>query len=177
MFGFSFDPNLSKEEFYKELTKTLRALVSGQRDLITNLANASSLIYHALNSLNAFKTKPVNWAGFYLTAKDNASLLRLGPFQGKVACTEIKFGRGVCGAAASTGKTQVVPNVHDFPGHIACDSSSVSEIVVPIVSPASGRVLGVLDIDDEGPEAFGEADKAGLETVVQILLESCDWTE
>ncbi|ODN00976.1 Free methionine-R-sulfoxide reductase [Orchesella cincta] len=95
----------------------------------------------------------------------------------KVACTEIKFGRGVCGVAASTGQTQVVPNVHEFPGHIACDSSSLSEIVVPIISISSGKVLGVLDIDDEGSEAFGEADKVGMEAVVQVLLHSCDWVE
>jgi len=177
MYDFAFDPKLSKKDFYKELQKTMEALTSGQTDMITNLANASSLIYHGLNSLNVFREKPVNWAGFYLTAKDNKELLRLGPFQGKVACTEIKFGRGVCGLAASSGETQVVRNVHEFPGHIACDSASASEIVVPIVSNKSGKVLGVLDIDDVGVEAFDETDKDGLEGVVKILLESSDWNE
>lgn len=103
---------------------------------MTNLANVAALIYHGLHSLEEHKAKPVNWAGFYVTDPTNDQKLILGPFQGKVACTEIQFGKGVCGAAATTQQTQVVKNVHEFPSHIACDSASNSEIVVPLILPS-----------------------------------------
>ncbi|RUP48298.1 GAF domain-like protein [Jimgerdemannia flammicorona] len=127
---------------------------------VTNLSNISALVYHGLQSLERAKTKPVNWAGFYFTDPKDPNTLILGPFQGKIACTVIPFGKGVCGAAAATKQTQLVRDVHAFPGHIACDSASNSEIVVPLVLP-SGRVIGVLDIDNEAIEGFDEDDKVG----------------
>ncbi|KAG0262596.1 hypothetical protein DFQ27_002265 [Actinomortierella ambigua] len=161
----------SKEEFYSELKEQIEAIVVGQRNWVTNLANASALIYHGLRQVTA---KPINWAGFYLLDPTQATpSLILGPFQGKVACTEIRFGRGVCGTAAQQNKTQLVKDVHSFPGHIACDSASNSEIVVPL--DLNGRVIGVLDLDCEVVEGFDEVDQEGLEAVAKILVEACDW--
>jgi L-methionine (R)-S-oxide reductase len=163
---------------------------------VTNLANVAALIYHGLHSLQEHKAKPVNWAGFYVTDPSNDQKLILGPFQGKVACTEIQFGKGVCGTAAATKESQVVKNVHEFPSHIACDSASNSEIVVPLVLPSGVSVcahcnlgshviwtnclffqqlIGVIDIDCEELEGFNEDDKAGLEAVAKLVVDSCDW--
>lgn len=195
---------------------------------VTNLSNASALIYYALNSiLSKKKSQPivVNWTGFYLNDKNNPGTLFLGPFQGKVkfwsclsflpysvlrilwylstnkfkvACSMIKFGKGVCGTAAKTLETQVVPNVNLFPGHIACDSESQSEIVVPIMSndkvtynlncswfteyfsllnkPKSClKLVGVLDIDALLLEVFDEEDKKGLENICNLISNGCDW--
>src|SRR3989440_10931688 len=124
----------SKKELYDQLASQLSSLLAGERDLIANAANFSSLVSHALPDLN--------WAGFYF-AKDGELLL--GPFQGKPACVRIRIGQGVCGAGASKCETIIVPNVHEFPGHIACDSASNSEIVVPLMK--GERVVGVLDLD------------------------------
>ena len=138
------------------LNKKLEALIEGVPHLISNLANASALLYEELPDLN--------WAGFYLLEGEK---LVLGPFQGKTACIEIPLGRGVCGTAAQQDKTQLVPNVHEFPGHIACDGASNSEIVVPI--HLNGRFFGVLDIDSPQFSRFSEEDGEGLEAFVRVL--------
>ena len=141
---------------YEALCIKLKALTEGVPHRIANLANASALIYESLEDLN--------WAGFYLLEGET---LVLGPFQGRPACIEIPMGRGVCGTAAQTGATQLVPDVHLFPGHIACDSASNSEIVVPLW--VDGAVAAVLDLDSPWPGRFTEEDKAGLEAVGEIL--------
>ncbi|ORY96717.1 GAF domain-like protein [Syncephalastrum racemosum] len=171
MFDLAIDPKLSKEDFYVELLEQITAVISGQSNWMTNLANASAVIYHSMRALEHFQRKPINWAGFYLTMEEGKLLL--GPFQGKVACTEIKFGHGVCGAAASERVTQVVKDVHAFPGHIACDSASNSEIVVPMI--LDNRLIGVLDIDCEQVEGFDDRDRAGLEAIVDVLVKGCSW--
>jgi GAF domain-containing protein len=153
----------SKPERYRELGRQLEALFEGERDGLANCANMSAQIFEALPD--------VNWAGFYFMKKGE---LVLGPFQGRSACVRIAMGRGVCGTAASRRETVIVPDVHEFPGHIACDSASRSEIVVPIV--AGGRLLGVLDIDSPEPATFGAEDAEGLETAVRLLLRSSDMT-
>ena len=141
---------------YPALIKALDALTAGVPHPIANLANASALLWQRLEGLN--------WAGFYLLEGD---LLVLGPFQGKPACIEIPLGKGVCGTAAQEGRTLLVPDVHAFPGHIACDCDSRSEIVIPLRD--GGRVVGVLDIDSPVPARFTEADRLGLERFVSAL--------
>ncbi len=141
---------------YKELNEQLRALICGVPHPIANLANASALLYQTLDGLN--------WAGFYLMEN---SILVLGPFQGKTACIEIPVGKGVCGTAVARGETVLVKNVHEFPGHIACDSASNSEIVVPVRK--NGEIIGVLDIDSPLIGRFTKEDRAGLEEFVRIL--------
>ena len=149
----------SKSALYNQLASQLSSLLSGERDLIANAANFSALIFHSLPDLN--------WAGFYF-AKDGE--LVLGPFQGKPACVRIRIGQGVCGTAAAKCATTIVPNVHEFPGHIACDSASKSEIVVPLIK--NDESIGVLDLDSPSPARFDEEDAAGLEELVRILLAS-----
>jgi len=146
----------SKEENYDLLIRQLSALLEGERDAIANLANASAL-------LNQFFTE-VNWVGFYLLKEGE---LVLGPFQGLPACVRIPVGRGVCGTAAERRSTVRVDDVHQFPGHIACDPASQSEIVVPIMK--DGRLIGVLDIDSPVKSRFDETDQAGLEKFVETL--------
>ena len=141
---------------YKTLNAQLSALVKGVPHPVANLANAAALLYHTLDGLN--------WAGFYLLEGDT---LVLGPFQGRPACIEIPVGRGVCGTAVAEGKTQLVPDVHQFPGHIACDSASNSEIVVPI--HVGSEIVGVLDLDSPHIGRFTEEDRAGLEEFARIL--------
>ncbi|MBQ6540018.1 MAG: GAF domain-containing protein [Oscillospiraceae bacterium] len=141
---------------YDLLNRQAESLIKDVPYLISNLANISALIYETLED--------INWAGFYLAEGDK---LYLGPFQGKTACVEIPFGRGVCGTAATENKTQLVADVHKFPGHIACDSASQSEIVVPVNH--GGRVIGVLDIDSPVLGRFSGEDEAGLEELVHIL--------
>ena len=144
------------EELYPLLKQQLQALVAGVPYPVANMANASALLNQALAD--------INWVGFYLREGDK---LVLGPFQGKTACIEIPFGRGVCGTAAAKDETQLVKDVHQFPGHIACDSASNSEIVVPI--RVGGEIWGVLDIDSPNFGRFTEADREGLEAFVGIL--------
>jgi L-methionine (R)-S-oxide reductase len=139
---------------------------------ISNLANSASLIYHALRALPE-PSSSVNWAGFYIVYPQDPSLLVLGPFMGHVACQTIKFGRGVCGAAASDQRTQLVPNVEEFPGHIACDSASKSELVVPITK--NGQVVAIIDLDCAQISGFGEEDKLGIQELASVLSEACDW--
>ncbi len=142
---------------YALLNETLAALIGNVPHPLSNLANASALLWESLCDLN--------WAGFYLLARND--LLVLGPFQGKTACIEIPVGRGVCGTAVERNASVVVPDVHRFPGHIACDSASESEIVIPIRK--NGRVVGVLDLDSPKKNTFGEGDRIGLEAFVRIL--------
>ena len=151
-----------KKELYEQLTLMLRGLMDGERDVIANLANTSALLADALDR--------INWAGFYLM-KDG--ILVLGPFQGKPACIRIPVGRGVCGTAAETKEIQLVYDVHCFPGHIACDAASSSEIVIPLIR--NGEVLGVLDIDSPIVGRFDEEDRAGLASLCDLLLAGCDW--
>ncbi|MFT8789276.1 GAF domain-containing protein [Komagataeibacter saccharivorans] len=141
------------------LLETVSAVVAGEGDMIANMANIAALIFEALPDLN--------WAGFYL-AKDGQ--LVLGPFQGRVACTRIPFGKGVCGTVARDRQTVVVPDVHAFPGHIACDAASASEIVVPVVM--GNELLGVLDIDSPRRDRFTDRDRALLEAVVAQLVQA-----
>src|SRR6186997_2366810 len=138
---------------YDDLARDLRALLAGERDLVANAANTAALIWEALPGLN--------WAGFYLYKSGE---LVLGPFQGKPACVRIAIGKGVCGTAAERRETVLVEDVHAFPGHIACDSASNSEIVVPLLR--GGELLGVLDLDSPKFERFDAEDQAGLEQVV-----------
>ncbi len=147
---------------YQSLLRQARALTEGVRHPVPNLANLSALLWQSLPD--------INWAGFYFTAKGE---LLLGPFQGRPACIEIPVGRGVCGAAVAEGKTQLVRDVHQFPGHIACDSASRSEVVAPIL--AGGRVAGVLDIDSPLPSRFTEEDAQGLTQLAALAGEACDW--
>ncbi len=149
----------SKSDLYDQLAAQLSSLLAGERDLIANAANFSSLIFHALPDLN--------WAGFYFL-KDGE--LVLGPFQGQPACVRIALGQGVCGAAAAKCATTIVPNVHEFPGHIACDSASNSEIVVPLLK--DGRLIGVLDVDSPVLARFDEVDAAGLNRLIALLVET-----
>ena len=142
---------------YKELSEQLRALICGVPHRTANLANASALIFNTLEDLN--------WAGFYLMEDGR---LVLNAFQGKPACIEIAVGRGVCGTAVAEKRTQLVPDVHAFPGHIACDGASNSEIVVPLFG-RNGEVVGVLDIDSPLLGRFGEDDKEGLEDFARII--------
>lgn len=155
-----------KRRGYAELDAALGALLTGERDPIANLANTAALLFHSLPQLN--------WAGFYLLAPGSNELV-LGPFQGKPACVRIAIGRGVCGTAAASRETVLVPNVHEFPGHIACDSASNSEIVVPMIPSSgarAGELIGVLDLDSPNLERFDAIDREGLEKIVARLLSS-----
>lgn len=146
---------------YALLAAQLEALLSGERDFIANAAQFSAFLYNQVEDLN--------WAGFYLNREGG---LVLGPFQGQVACVRIAFGRGVCGAAAATRETQRVEDVHAFPGHIACDSASNSELVIPLIK--EGRLIGVLDLDSPKLARFGVEDQAGLERLAEIFLRATD---
>ena len=150
----------SKTELYDRLAEQMRGLLHGERDRIANAANFSALVFHALSGLN--------WCGFYFY--DGRELV-VGPFQGKPACVRIPVGRGVCGTAAATRRTQVVADVHAFPGHIACDAASRSEIVVPMYTP-DGALIGVWDVDSPVPARFDDDDRAGMEALVRVFLES-----
>jgi GAF domain-containing protein len=150
-----------KAEAYSELLSQARALMEGERDATANSANLASLVFHTLPDLN--------WAGFYWM---KGGELVLGAFQGKPACVRIALGKGVCGTAARDAHTIIVDDVHQFPGHIACDSASESEIVLPLV--VAGRVAGVLDLDSPKQWRFDDADAAGLEALVALFLSASD---
>lgn len=149
----------SKAELYANLQSQLRSLLEDEQDFIANAANFSALLYHALPDLN--------WVGFYLSKGQD---LVLGPFQGKPACVRIAVGKGVCGAAAEQRQTILVDNVHEFPGHIACDSESNSEIVVPLIKHE--RLIGVLDLDSPMFGRFDDEDAQGLNYLAEIFLDS-----
>ena len=147
------------EAGYADLARDLRALLAGERDLVANAANTAALIWEALPDLN--------WSGFYLYKSGE---LVLGPFQGKPACVRIALGKGVCGTAAERRETVLVEDVHAFPGHIACDSASNSEIVIPLIR--GNELLGVLDLDSPKLRRFGAVDQRGLEALAKIFIES-----
>jgi GAF domain-containing protein len=161
MFALKSERSGTKAGLHSELIVQARALLHGERDSTANAANLASLIFHTLPDLN--------WAGFYWM---KGGELVLGPFQGKPACVRIALGKGVCGTAARERRSVVVPDVHEFPGHIACDSASRSEVVVPILH--RGAVLGVLDLDSPLPRRFDESDARALEQVVEVFLQSSD---
>jgi putative methionine-R-sulfoxide reductase with GAF domain len=155
--------------FYQELVAQVGGLVGDVTDWVTNCANVSSLVYHELAKVKGEGV--VNWCGFYVRRRANPSTLLLGPFQGKPACLEIPIGKGVCGTAAQTATTHVVANVHEFPGHIACDAASQSEIVVPVIARSGAtHVIGVFDLDSTTLNCFNDDDKAGLEQIVAELV-------
>lgn len=156
--------DVTREQTYQELIPQIRGILTGEPNLIANLANIASMLHESLGML---------WTGFYL--RDSAEELVLGPFQGPLACTRIKFGKGVCGTAAATQHTQVVPNVHEFPGHIACSALSNSEIVVPLV--VNGETKLVLDIDSQRIDDFSEMDQRYLEEILAILGDHQEWPE
>ncbi|MEH3024307.1 MAG: GAF domain-containing protein [Pseudomonas oryzihabitans] len=149
-------------EGYGMLAAQVEALLADERNLVANAAQLSAFIFQEVPDLN--------WAGFYFV--DGQDQLLLGPFQGKVACMRIPFDKGVCGAAARERQTQRVEDVHAFPGHIACDAASRSELVVPLVK--DGKLIGVLDLDSPHPARFGEADQAGIERLVAVFLAATD---
>ena len=145
-------------DFYSSLEKELLSLIDGEKNLIANLANISSWIFHAFPDLN--------WSGFYLWCEEDKELV-LGPFQGKPACIRIKPERGVCGAAYTKGQTMRVDDVHAFPGHIACDSASLSELVVPLIK--NGKVMGVLDLDSPKTSRFNAEDEKELKRIMNVI--------
>ncbi|WP_051461028.1 GAF domain-containing protein [Ruminiclostridium josui] len=151
-----------KKDMYRLLASQMKVLLEGETNTIANLANASALLNDALEN--------INWVGFYLM---NNGELVLGPFQGKVACVHIAVGKGVCGTAVKENATQLIMDVHNFPGHIACDSASKSEIVVPLRH--KGEVVGVLDIDSPLIGRFDKLDADELENIARIIEESCQW--
>lgn len=152
---------LSKAGAYREVNGQLAAVVAGESNGLANAANMAAILWQSLPD--------VNWAGFYFL---RGGELVLGPFQGKVACVRIAMGKGVCGAAGERRETVIVPDVHMFPGHIACDAASRSEIVVPLIQ--DGRLLGVLDLDSPSPARFDRDDASGLAEAVAILLRHSD---
>ena len=153
----------SKSDLYDQLAAQLSSLLAGERDLIANAANFSALIFHSLPDLN--------WAGFYFVKDDQ---LVVGPFQGRPACVRIEIGQGVCGTAAAQRATTIVPDVHEFPGHIACDSASNSEIVIPLMKDE--RLIGVFDLDSPVFGRFDDGDASGLNRLVSVMVESSEVT-
>ncbi|KAK0613462.1 GAF domain-like protein [Immersiella caudata] len=173
----NFAPGVTKEDAYEQVLLQAEGLFYEQRNWVCNLSNAAALLWHAYKSLPS-PSNAVNWAGFYtfdtLSTPAQPQLI-LGPFQGKVACQTITFGRGVCGAAAATGKTQLVPDVDAFPGHIACDGDSRSEVVVPIV--VGGKVVAIVDVDCAVKDGFDDVDRVWLEKLAELIGNSCDWPQ
>ncbi|RZL98642.1 MAG: GAF domain-containing protein [Sphingomonas sp.] len=158
MYAFDIASGQDKPALYRDLHAALDALTADEPDGIANMANAAALLWEYLPDLN--------WAGFYRNVADE---LVLGPFQGRAACSRIPFGKGVCGAAAATRATQVVADVHAFPGHIACDAASASELVVPVVR--DGRLLAVIDLDSPHAGRFDAGDAAGVEALAALLAD------
>jgi L-methionine (R)-S-oxide reductase len=157
------DRALPKDAFYRDVAASLESLLAGEPDAVANLSNASALLAEALER--------INWCGFYLL---RGGELVLGPFQGKPACIRIPLGNGVCGTAAARRQTLVVPDVEKFPGHIACDAASRSEIVVPLLD--GGVLRGVLDVDSPDLARFDEGDRVGLEGFAKALVPLVDWS-
>ncbi|SDW70998.1 GAF domain-containing protein [Marininema mesophilum] len=152
-----------KDSRYEGILSQAKGLFEGERDWLANMANSASLLYHTLGD--------INWVGYYLLKGDE---LVLGPFMGLPACIRIPIGRGVCGTAVEEKTTQLVPDVHAFPGHIACDATTRSEIVVPI--QVDGEVIAVLDIDSPKPQRFDQRDQQYLESFIRLLTSTIDWT-
>ena len=156
MYDFSADPALPKPELYRELLSAADALTAGESDAVANMANVAALVWQLVPELN--------WAGFYRAVEGE---LVLGPFCGKPACIRIPVGQGVCGTAAASGETQLVADVHAFPGHIACDAASRSELVVPVLR--EGAVIAVIDLDSPREGRFDDEDRAGFEALAALL--------
>ncbi|KAI5301037.1 hypothetical protein KEM56_002034 [Ascosphaera pollenicola] len=182
-----FAPGLTKAQTYEQVLEQATGLMAGSRHWVSNLSNAASLLWHAYASLPA-PSSHVNWAGFYVredklyrsaasteqtSTSSKKDLLVLGPFQGKPACQAISFGKGVCGVAAKSKTTTLVADVDTFPGHIACDGESKSEIVVPIL--VEGEVVAIIDIDCTVESGFDIEDSKGLEALAAALAQGCDW--
>ena len=162
MYDFKPAPGIDPAESYRPLAEAARSLTAGEPDAVANMANVAALIWEFVPELN--------WAGFYRVTEDRGvKELVLGPFVGRPACIRIPIGQGVCGTAAQTGQTQLVADVHSFPGHIACDSASESELVVPILR--DGEVIAVIDCDSPRTGRFSETDATGLEQLAGILAE------
>lgn len=161
--GTAIESVETREAHYRELRRSVLALVEDETDWLANLANVTAAVYERLPGLN--------WAGIYLL---RGGELVLGPFQGRPACVRIAVGKGVCGTAVAEKRSQVVDDVHFFPGHIACDPRSRSEIVVPL-RDVDGRIVGVLDLDGDRPGNFDEVDRRGLEELVAALAGAVDW--
>ena len=157
MYDFTPDASADKADLYRELCAAAQALIAGEPDPVANMANVAALVWQFLPQLN--------WAGFYRAR--SADELVLGPFVGKPACIRIPFGKGVCGAAAASGATQLVPDVHAFPGHIACDAASRSELVVPVL--LDGRLIAVIDLDSPLPSRFDAEDARGIEALARLI--------
>ncbi|ORY68801.1 GAF domain nucleotide-binding protein [Pseudomassariella vexata] len=175
----NFVIGVTKDQAYEQVLMQAEGLFDGQRNWVCNLSNAASLLWHAYKSLPS-PSNQVNWAGFYtLNPLSPSPQLILGPFQGKVACQTIAFSRGVCGVAAATQTTQLVRDVDAFPGHIACDGDSRSEIVVPIVVSQEGtgekKLVAIIDIDCAVLDGFDEVDRVYLEKLGGLIGRSCDW--
>ncbi|KAK8180690.1 GAF domain-like protein [Phyllosticta citribraziliensis] len=173
----TFARGITKAQAYAQVLEQAAALIDGQRNWVRatcNLSNLASLLYHAYRSLPA-PSSAVNWCGFYVLDPSAAARdqLVLGPFQGHVACQTIKFGRGVCGTAAATKTTQLVPDVEEFPGHIACDGASKSEIVVPIVQ--HDQCVAIIDVDCAELGGFDQEDQKYLEQVAKLIAKGCDF--
>ncbi len=156
------EPGESKADAYVRIAKEIAAIVAGEPSHTARYATAACLLSHNFGPR-------FFWTGFYVVDPDKAAELVVGPYQGTLGCLRIPFGRGVCGAAAATGQTQLVPDVEAFPGHIACDSRTKSEIVVPVFD-ADGKIAAVLDVDSDQPDAFDAEDQAGLEAICALLL-------
>lgn len=156
MYEFAIDSTAPKAELYREILRSADALTAGEPDAVANMANVAALLWEYMPD--------VNWTGFYRIVGDE---LVLGPFQGKAACIRIAIGEGVCGAAAASGKTQLVKDVHAFPGHIACDANSASELVVPV--KRDGKVIAVIDLDSPSLMRFDADDAVGIEALARML--------
>jgi len=159
MYHFTPDPNQTKPELYRELVDSAAALVAGEADGVANMANLAALIWQFVPRLN--------WAGFY---RVQGQELVLGPFQGRAACIRIPFGQGVCGTAAASGETQLVSDVHAYPGHITCDAASASELVVPVLR--GGAVIAVIDLDSPDPARFDAEDARGMEALAVAIAQA-----
>lgn len=160
MFDFDLPADTSDEERYRELANAADALTDGEKDPVANMANLAALIWSFVPDLN--------WAGFYrMVANGDGGELVLGPFMGRPACIRIPLGQGVCGEAAKTGETQLVEDVHAFPGHIACDTASASELVVPILR--DGKVIAVIDLDSPRKARFSQSDARGIEALAERI--------
>jgi GAF domain-containing protein len=158
MYTFDIDTSAPKSELYAEMVRSADAMTSGEPDAVANMANIAALLWAFLPD--------VNWTGFYRVVDGE---LVLGPFQGKAACIRIPFGQGVCGAAAQSGETQLVSDVHAFPGHIACDANSASELVVPVKH--NGTVIAVIDLDSPTLNRFDTEDTKGIELLAQMIAD------
>lgn len=165
MFEMKTLTTTDKPEFYRDMQGQLAGLLSDETDAIANAANTSALLFQMMPD--------INWAGFYFLQSEDE--LVLGPFQGKPACVRIAVGRGVCGAAVERAESVLVEDVHAFPGHIACDAASRSELVVPLIR--DGKVFGVLDIDSPTPSRFDADDQAGIEAIAAAFIAATDWDE